>query len=177
MPAKTAQRNTCRRRADSLLGERAGPRKTTVRHTDPTLSSLPLIGNNGVTTKLEKKEPSPHTVANIGCLLIRGGETEHGIQIYRLAIDRARSPTFTVRALAFLCRELHFHQSPHWEIVRRECEALLVKHDSSVAQAVLQTIDANVEQPLKPIGKAVRAPRWIYDKERNVLIVPPRRFI
>jgi tetratricopeptide (TPR) repeat protein len=125
--------------------------------------------------QVEKQLPSAHTLANVGCLLIRTGDFERGVAAYRAAMDKMHSREFSARALAFLARELFVQQHPLWVTIKAECEALLAEHESAVARAALRTIDPAVEIPVTRRDKPQKVGRWVYDKAKNLLIISRER--
>lgn len=127
--------------------------------------------------QLEGQRLSPHTIANVGCLLIRSGNVEAGIDAYRTAIANGRSIDFEAIGLACLARELYIQQAPQWKAVMAECEQFLAKKVEAGASLILRTIDPSVEVPTRKLESAFKAGKWVYDKARNLVILSPNRHI
>lgn len=134
--------------------------------------------------KLEKSDPAGHTLANLGHHFLLHGNVESADQFYRSAVawfQKRHSYDSAANALASYARALFLSGDPKWKAVRVEVEKLPNQTGASAAKAILQSIpDESIAKPLlqAPLRKATGIQQnWVYDKEKNVLVVKARKYL
>ena len=127
------------------------------------------------------KNPSFHTLANMGMLLARIDRVDQAFGFYEQAISGFRKlgeHSSADMATVCLAREAYLARVDNFEAYLYRADETLAKSNDKAALAMRQRIGVDTTAPTE-FSQTPSSPKieWQYDRERNILLVKRKNFL